>query len=118
MNPFLQFHRLTKRFGAGYALKEIHLEVERGKILALLGPNGAGKSTLFGCLLGLTKPTSGRVLWQGHAFSSATRTRFGYTPERVALYPHLTVWQNALFFASLRGHDGAQMEHQLKRVGL
>lgn len=118
MNPFLQFHRLTKRFGAGYALKEIHLEVERGKILALLGPNGAGKSTLFGCLLGFTLPTSGRILLSGKPLNGQQRHGFGYAAERIALYPQRTVHENAAFFAELKGFPISEAGRQLERLDL
>lgn len=118
MNAYLQISGLTKRYGAVCALDQIHLSVERGNVLALLGPNGAGKSTLFGCVLGLTLPTSGTVRLQGRPPTDADRSGFGYVAERVALYPQRTALENAFFFASLKGYSAAEVEAQLKRVGL
>jgi ABC-type multidrug transport system ATPase subunit len=118
MSACLKIAGLVKQFGGISALAGIDLEVERGSVLAVLGPNGAGKSTLFGCLLGLVRPTSGTILWDGRALSDRDRARFGYVAERVALYPHRTVAGNAAFFAQLRGQSVADMEQQLKRVGL
>jgi len=57
-----------------YALKEINLKIKEGEILALVGHNGAGKSTLSKIILGFYRPTSGRVLYRGQA----------YTPELTA----------------------------------
>lgn len=118
MNPFLQFKSIEKHFGPVAALKGVSLQIEPGNILALLGPNGAGKSTLFGCLLGLIRPTRGEVQFHGHHITDADRIRFGYVPERIALYPHRTVWENGIFFARLRNQPAAELERQLKRVGL
>lgn len=118
MSAYLQISDLTKRYGRICALEGIDLSVERGSVIALLGPNGAGKSTLFGCLLGLTLPTAGEIRLQGRPLSEADRAGFGYVAERVALYPHRTVLENAAFFAELKGQSKAEVEAQLKRVGL
>jgi len=118
MSRFLDFTNLTKRYGPITALAEVNLAVERGSVLALLGPNGAGKSTLFGCLLGLTQPSAGHVTRRGETITATDRARFGYVSERVALYPHRTVRDNARFFAQLKGHARKEVDHQLERVGL
>jgi ABC-type uncharacterized transport system ATPase subunit len=52
---------LTKRYGDVVAVRDLDLEVERGRIFGLLGPNGAGKTTIIGCLLGLIVPDGGRI---------------------------------------------------------
>lgn len=118
MTPLLQFQGVAKRYGAVRALDGVDLRVETGSIVALLGPNGAGKSTLFGCLLGLTRPTAGELLLHGRPVGDEDRLRFGYVAERIALYSQRTVWDNALFFARLKGQPSAEVERQLARVGL
>lgn len=118
MNGRLDISRLTKCYGATRALDEVSLSVERGSVLAVLGPNGAGKSTLFGCLLGLTLPTHGTIQWHGRPLTDADRAWFGYVAERVSLYPHRTVADNAAFFARLKGLTVAETDRQLARVGL
>jgi ABC-2 type transport system ATP-binding protein len=118
MNTYLQIHRLTKRYGTTTALKGINFSLQRNQVLAVLGPNGAGKSTLFGCLMGFTLPTSGETLLHGHPVTDTQRAGFGYSAERVALYPQLTVKDNAVFFAGLKGFSVSEVERQLKRVGL
>ncbi len=119
MNAGLEFDQVAKRYGSVHALAGVGLAVAAGSILALLGPNGAGKSTLFGCLLGLIRPSAGRIRWRGRPIADADRRAvFGYLPERIALYPHRTVRDNGLFFTRLKGHPPAELERQLKRVGL
>ena len=87
-------------------------------MLALLGPNGAGKSTLFGCVLGFIHPTNGSILHDGKVLGSELRSRIGYMPERINLYSHCTVRENGMFFAELKRQPAAELERQLKRVGL
>ena len=118
MKSYLQINDVTKRYGTTCALQGINLCVERGQVLALLGPNGAGKSTLFGCLLGFTLPTAGEILLYGWPLADSDRTGFGYAAERIALYPHRSVKDNAGFFAELKGLPGSEAERQLERVGL
>jgi ABC-2 type transport system ATP-binding protein len=118
MIPYIQFSDVTKRYGSICALNDVSLDIARGEVLAVLGPNGAGKSTLFGCLLGFTWPTSGTLRLEDRAIIDADRTRFGYVAERVSLYSHRTVMENAAFFGLLQGHSRAEAEHQLERVGL
>ena len=118
MSAYLQINDLTKRYGAATALKRVSLRLYHGQVLALLGPNGAGKSTLFGCLLGFTLPDSGNILLDGRPVTDTDRGSFGYTAERIALYPHRTVGENAEFFAGLKGCPFSEVEKQLERVGL
>lgn len=116
--PYLQISKLSKHYGSIYALSEVDFALERGSVLAVLGPNGAGKSTLFGCLLQLTWPTSGAIVKQGKPLDEFDVADIGYVPERIALYPHRTVGENAKFFAALKGHSVEEVERQLERVGL
>jgi ABC-type multidrug transport system ATPase subunit len=118
MSAYLQISGLTKQYGRLCALSEVELNVARGKVLAVLGPNGAGKSTLFGCLLGLTFPTRGKILLEGRPITDADRASMGYAAERVSLFPHRTVAQNCAFFAQLKGQSMGAVENALARVGL
>jgi ABC-type multidrug transport system ATPase subunit len=118
MNSHLQISNLSKRFGRTCALQDIRMRVGRGTVLALLGPNGAGKSTLFGCILGLTIPDRGEILLNGRAMTDSDRSNFGYAAERVALYWHRTVKDNALLFARFKGHAPSSAGKQLSRLGL
>ncbi|MGP8233805.1 MAG: ABC transporter ATP-binding protein [Limisphaerales bacterium] len=118
MSAYIEITNLTKRYGATCALEGVSVAIARGSTLALLGPNGAGKSTLFGCLLGLTTPTSGEIRLEGGRVTDADRISFGYVPERVGLYPQRTVGENAAFFARLKGLPDGEPERQINRVGL
>jgi manganese transport system ATP-binding protein len=78
--PALVLDGVTAGYGRTVALEEVRIRVPRGKLTALVGPNGAGKSTLFRVLLGLLRPTAGRVLVDGRDLRAA-RLAFGYMPQ-------------------------------------
>jgi branched-chain amino acid transport system ATP-binding protein len=64
-SSFLEVENLTKRFGGLIAVNDVSFRVERGEIVGLIGPNGSGKTTLLRCILGILKPTSGKVRFKG-----------------------------------------------------
>jgi ABC-2 type transport system ATP-binding protein len=97
---------VTKAFGDRVVIDDLSLEVARGEVFGLIGPSGSGKSTLIHMLVGLAIPTSGslRVLnTEPRNFSTEHRGQIGYVPQGFALYPTLTVEQNARFVAGLYG---------------
>ncbi len=64
-NKLLKMQDIVKTFPGVKALKGVQLEVDRGEIHAVIGENGAGKSTLMKCLIGIHKPTSGKIFYEG-----------------------------------------------------
>src|ERR1700722_14920068 len=71
----------------------VDLDVEAGKIVTLLGPSGSGKSTLLRMLTGLSKPSSGEVLWHGQPITSQN-AGVSIVFQSFALFPWLTVLDN------------------------
>lgn len=61
MAPFLEVENVTKSFGGLRAVHNVSFTVARNEIVGLIGPNGAGKSTLIRCIMGILKPSSGRI---------------------------------------------------------
>jgi ABC-2 type transport system ATP-binding protein len=102
--PALRTDSLTKRYGRLTAVDNLTLEVRPGEVFGFLGPNGAGKSTTIRLMLGLARPTAGRVLVFGLDAGDVVRShgRLAYVPADVALWPHVT---------------GAEMLHLLGRTG-
>ena len=61
----IEINNLSKQFKNIVAVNNINFKINKGKIIGLLGPNGCGKSTTIGMMLGLIKPTSGKVIING-----------------------------------------------------
>jgi ABC-2 type transport system ATP-binding protein/ribosome-dependent ATPase len=89
----------SRRFGAFTAVDGVDLEVGGGEVVGLLGANGAGKTTVIRMLLGLLRPSGGKVLLFGEPPSRRTRARIGYVPQGLGLYDDLTVDENLAFAA-------------------
>jgi len=62
---FLEVEGLTKTFGGLSAVNNVSFKIERDEIVGLIGPNGSGKTTLIRCLLGILRPDSGKVIFNG-----------------------------------------------------
>jgi branched-chain amino acid transport system ATP-binding protein len=65
MASFLEVENLTKTFGGLSAVNNVSFKIERDEIVGLIGPNGSGKTTLIRCMLGILKPDSGKVIFNG-----------------------------------------------------
>ncbi|MEW9551756.1 ABC transporter ATP-binding protein [Nonomuraea sp. NPDC050783] len=88
----ITFDRVSKHYGDVLAVNDLSLAVEPGSTVALLGPNGAGKSTSISLLLGLLRPTSGRVSVHGRTPDEVVRDgEMGAMLQQGALIPELSV---------------------------
>ena len=74
--PILATENITKKFGAFYALLNVSVAFESGKLTAIIGPNGAGKSTLFNVISGAFPPSLGRVHFAGRDITGAKQHEF------------------------------------------
>jgi ABC-2 type transport system ATP-binding protein len=89
----IQIEHLTKRFGSFTAVDNLCLQIAEGEIFGFLGPNGAGKTTTIRMMMGLLKPTTGRVILGGHDLSKeplAAKALSGFVPDRPFVYDKLT----------------------------
>jgi Cu-processing system ATP-binding protein len=120
--PIIRLQSVTRRFGAQVAVDEIDLVLRPGECVGLVGHNGAGKTTIIKLMLGLLRPSAGRVSVLGldPAAGAGARARraLGYLPENVALYPALTGNEILTFYARLKGADPAGNAALLASVGL
>ena len=101
-------HDLVKRYGTFTAVDGVTLEVPSGEIHGFLGPNGAGKTTTIRMIAGLLKPTSGRILVNGHDLAAAperAKASLGFIPDRPFIYEKLTAGEFLRFHAGLYGLD-------------
>lgn len=107
--PLLQVRRVCVTFGRQPVLRDIELTVPRGQTLAIIGESGCGKTVLLKTLIGLIRPTTGEVRFDGQNLLKLQdkqlvqqRIRFGFLFQNAALFDSMTVGQNVAF--PLRQH--------------
>ena len=99
MRPILECQKLTKKYGNFFALSNVDLALERGKIVGLLGPNGSGKTTLIKLANGLLTPTDGHIMINGLEPGPATKKIVSYLPDRSFFNGHMTVNHLLAYYA-------------------
>ncbi len=106
----LQVDRLTKRYGAMVAVKDLSLEIHAGEVFGFLGPNGAGKTTSIKMMCGLLKPDAGRVILKGADLSTrpAASQYVGVCPQEIVLWGKLTCLEQLVYVGRLYGLAAAQ----------
>ncbi len=101
MDALIKAVGVTRRFGGLTAVKQVDLEIERGRTTALIGPNGAGKSTLLNLLTGLMPVSEGDVIINGvsivgRAHHSVASLGVARTFQTVHLFQNMTVLENVM----------------------
>lgn len=136
----LEIAGLERRFGGLLAVAGVDFALRAGEILGLIGPNGAGKSTIFNLLAGALRPSAGRIRLLGRDIAGQPARRIAAmglarTFQHVRLRPNLSLAENVMLGAHLRGRAGllrgalrldraeeaafaAEAMRQLTRVGL
>ena len=97
----LQLENITKDFGGLRVLDALSLQVGEGLIFGLIGPNGAGKTTLFNIISGLSRPTAGRVIFNGSDIThfsppSIAARGMGRTFQNIRIFKELSLLENVL----------------------
>jgi Cu-processing system ATP-binding protein len=121
MMPTVSITGASKRYGTVEAVKDVSLTLNEGEVVALVGHNGAGKTTLIKLMLGLIRPSEGRVRVLGEDPATgdfAVRQRLGYLPESVSFHMALTGRETLAFYARLKRVDIAGGADLFERVGL
>lgn len=130
----LSMEKVSKTYPEGrerrVILNEADLSVEHGEFLAVVGKSGSGKTTLLNVLSGIDRLDSGRIVWDGIAFSEMNdqqktlfrRKNIGFIFQFFNLIPTLTVWDNLTLPLNLNGMTSLQdlqyAEQLLAEVGL
>lgn len=110
----IELEHLTKTFGEKVAVRDLNLRVKEGELFAFLGPNGAGKTTTIKLIVGLLKPTSGRVRIAGIDINEdpiPAKRLIGYVSDQPFLYEKLTGREFLHFVAELY-----QVENASERI--
>ena len=114
----IEIKDLCKSYKKQKVLKEISMNIPKNQVYGLLGANGAGKSTLLKMLSGLSRPTSGEILFEGHPWSRRDLKDIGALIETPPIYENLTAWENLKVKALLLGVSEERMQEVLEIVNL
>jgi ABC-2 type transport system ATP-binding protein len=119
MTAAIQVKSLSATREGVHILKNLSLSVPEGRVVGLLGPSGAGKTTLMQTIVGLMRPTEGKVEVFGlKAGSKKLRSQIGYVTQSPSVYSDLSVEENLRYFATMEGADRGRIEQVLKDVSL
>jgi len=111
---------LTKRYGRKTAVDDVTFTVQPGRVTGFLGPNGAGKSTTMRMILGLDRPTSGRVRVNGRSYAEhrAPLGEVGALLEAKAVHPGRSAYHHLLSLAATHGISRRRVEEVIGMTGL
>lgn len=109
---------ISKTYGDTVVLKNIDMDLEKGKFYTLLGPSGCGKTTLLRIIAGFTQPNSGTVVLDGKDVTqvSANRRKVNTVFQDYALFPHMNVYENIAFGMTLRKEKKAVIDQKVKEM--
>src|SRR5437016_536959 len=126
----IALENVSMRFGALEVLRNINLDVKAGQTIAVIGESGCGKTVLLKLIIGLLRPTAGRVTFDGKVLAEIPerervrqRLRFGFLFQGAALFDSLSVYDNVAFGPRAQAkHPDAEVREavrqRLQEVGL
>ncbi len=95
--------------GTTEAIKDISMKIKKGSIITLVGPSGCGKSTLLSILAGIDKQTSGKII-------KDEKTVVGYMLQQDALFPWLTIYENAILGLKIKKMATKENKEYVKKL--
>lgn len=114
----VRVENLTKTFGKVVAVDSVTLNIPEGQLVTLLGPSGCGKTTILRCIAGLTDPEAG-VIYFGDRLANDVPTsqrRIGLLFQRLALFPHMRVFDNVAFGLRMQKRPKNEIERRVKEA--
>ncbi|GAB6085016.1 lantibiotic protection ABC transporter ATP-binding protein [Alkaliphilus crotonatoxidans] len=114
----LETNNLSKQFGKQLAVNEVSIQIKRNSIYGLLGPNGAGKTTTLKMIIGLLRPTKGKIIFDGEEWERQHLAKIGSLIEAPSLYGNLTAVENLMVYTKLMGIPKEKIYDVLETVDL
>ncbi len=122
MEPVVEVEKLNLIIESRHILKNVSFQVNKGEIFTILGGSGSGKTTITKCIVGLLKPTNGKLKVFGKDIIQIDplelnnlRGEIGYVFQGAALFDSLRVWENVVFYHLEHSH---MKEEELKEMAL
>ena len=117
----IQTEKLVKAYKGRKVVREVDVNVKAGEIVGLLGPNGAGKTTSFYMIVGLVRPSSGKVFFNGKNVTSVpmykrARMGMGYLSQEPSIFRKLTVQDNVMSILETLPISGKERKKRLNTL--
>ncbi len=116
----IQFKGITKKYGSGFAVKDLDLEINGGELLILIGPSGSGKTTTLRMINRMIEQDSGSVtindLDTRETDPVRLRRNMGYVIQNIGLFPHMTIGENIGLVPKLEGWDKKKIEERVRKL--
>jgi lipopolysaccharide export system ATP-binding protein len=117
----LETNKLVKIYNGRSVVNGVDINLRRGEIVGLLGPNGAGKTTSFYMIVGLVRPNSGRVIFEGNDVTDApmyqrARMGMGYLPQEESIFRKLTVEENIMAILETTSLSRKERKHRCEEL--
>lgn len=118
MANIVEFKNVSMSFGNTKVLKNIDLEIEKGKFYTLLGPSGCGKSTILKLIGGFLSPTTGDVLLDNKVVNAlpANKRHVNTVFQDYALFPHMNVYENVAFGLKIKKINKEIIKKKVKKA--
>ena len=118
MDPLIRTEELVKAYHGRTVVHGVSVNVHAGEIVGLLGPNGAGKTTTFYMIVGLIRPTSGKIFFKGKDISDKpmfqrARMGMGYLAQEPSIFRKLTVADNIMAILETRNLSSRQRKQRM-----
>ena len=117
----LRAEHLVKSYKKRRVVRDVSLHVRQGEVVGLLGPNGAGKTTTFYMIVGMVRPTEGRVFLDERridniAMYRRARRGIGYLPQEASVFRRMTVEGNILAVLELQHYPRARRRERIDQL--
>jgi len=118
VDPLIRTEELVKAYHGRTVVHGVSVNVNAGEIVGLLGPNGAGKTTTFYMIVGLIRPTKGKIFFKGKDISAKpmfqrARMGMGYLAQEPSIFRKLTVAENIMAILETRNLSSRQRKHRM-----
>lgn len=114
----LKTENLSKSFKGQKIVEDLSLRIPRNTVYGLLGPNGAGKSTTLKMMTGMLRPSTGKILFNGHEWNRNDLHDIGVLIETPPLYENLTARENLKVRTIALGLPASRIDEVLRIVDL
>jgi lipopolysaccharide export system ATP-binding protein len=121
VEPLIRTEELVKAYRGKTVVQGVSVTVNAGEIVGLLGPNGAGKTTTFYMIVGLIRPTAGKIFFKGKDISALpmferARAGMGYLAQEPSIFRKLTVADNIMAILETRKLTARQRKQRLQEL--